>query len=783
MLSPSSSRPARESSVLEAPARPREGFESREKIAKPGSHPETMADLDVGHLVGKLLITDRVGKGASGTVYRALHQALGIPVAVKVLHVDDVDGWPEHCEKLKSEARLLARLNHPHVVRVWDFEEHAHFPYLVLEMVEGLSLAELIKQSGRLRLPRAIDTIMQIAEGLAAAHQLGIIHRDIKPANILLQRDGTAKIADFGLALLSSNQLFAQTNDKPPAGMTVVGTPAYMAPEMFFAPATVDHRADIYSLGATFYHALTGKMLFEGKSAREVLFKHAQEPFVQPEELVPGLNPSIAPVFTRMLAKDPAKRYQSYQELLGALIEVQTQSTTRKDLEMMSPLRMRDSTAEMSTTRPSSNPDLGRTGGPRPSSADFAIGAPGGSNPRTSRLDPIRVLKEGIAAARLGDKQQARQLLKRATDLDPRNETAWLWLAGLTDSPEEAIPCLERVREINPANERALQGLEESCFQAGINAAHKGNKDRARHFLQAATSYNELNENAWLGLASVAETAVEAIKCLQRVLDINPKNERAQAGLRWHRSQRPATLGWQCPLCQGRAALAQSKCPSCLAVVSLTEPEAALNAEGIEPARLEEATRRCEANVQASPDFNSLFALGLAYLNGKRLRDAITQFQGCLLVRPADAQLRTQVEVLKQRLIREQKAAEEAAKRPCILVIDDSATIRKLVALTLSKFEYTVQEAADGPSALELIRKKIPALVLLDINMPGMDGYQVCKALKANKVTAHIPVIMLSGKDGFFDKLRGKMAGCTRYLSKPFQPDVLVQEVDKYCKR
>src|SRR5262249_626153 len=149
-------------------------------------------------------------------------------------------------EELKREAQVLARLNHPNIVRVWDYEDHPKYPCLILELIEGLSLGELIEQSGRLRLNRATDLILQSAEGLAAAHKLGVIHRDVKPANILIGKDGIAKVADFGLAFLSTRELL-ETEEQTPDPKGVVGTPAYMAPEQFLAPAKVDHRSDIYS--------------------------------------------------------------------------------------------------------------------------------------------------------------------------------------------------------------------------------------------------------------------------------------------------------------------------------------------------------------------------------------------------------------------------------------------------------------------------------------------------------------------------------------------------------
>src|SRR5262249_10308670 len=150
-------------------------------MALPASRPGAPKRLaEVGQLLGKCLLTERIGQGSSGVVFRARHQTLNVSVAVKVLHIAGESSI--YCQ-LKSEARLLAQLNHPNIVRVWDFEDDPELPYLVLEYVEGQSLSDLIQRDGRLKPLRAIGIIGQIADGLAAAQRLGIVHRDVKPAN------------------------------------------------------------------------------------------------------------------------------------------------------------------------------------------------------------------------------------------------------------------------------------------------------------------------------------------------------------------------------------------------------------------------------------------------------------------------------------------------------------------------------------------------------------------------------------------------------------------------
>jgi serine/threonine protein kinase len=269
-------------------------------------------------VIGIYELVGLIGRGTTSIVYRGRHRKLEIPVAVKVLHPDELANSPQLIGQLVSEAILLAKLNHPNIVRLWDLDDQGPAPYLVLEFVAGMSLAELILQQGAVPIPFAFAIVRQAVEGLAEAHKLGIVHRDVKPGNLLLGLDGIVKVADLGLAMVVGDRLSRQAAEgsveKLPAG-----TAAYLAPEQAINPSHVDFRADIYSLGATLYHALTSFFPFEGRTSMQVISKHLREPAVPPRRYLPELTEEQSDLVMRMLEKDPTKRFESYDELRAAL--------------------------------------------------------------------------------------------------------------------------------------------------------------------------------------------------------------------------------------------------------------------------------------------------------------------------------------------------------------------------------------------------------------------------------------------------------------------------------
>ncbi len=253
-------------------------------------------------------IEEEIGRGAMSVVYRARQTALDRPVAIKVLKGDG-DRDVSRVLRLLREARTAGRLNHPGIVRGIDAGTAGGLCYFVMEYVEGRSLREILDTGGALEAREAARIARDIAAALAEVHRRGIVHRDVKPANILIDAGGRAKLLDLGLAKHTMDSTLTV------AGQTV-GTPQYMAPEQAMHPDRVDRRADIFSLGATLYHMVTGRSPFEAPSVGAVVTRLLYDDPAPASSLVRGLPPALDRILARALAKSPAERYRAASHLV-----------------------------------------------------------------------------------------------------------------------------------------------------------------------------------------------------------------------------------------------------------------------------------------------------------------------------------------------------------------------------------------------------------------------------------------------------------------------------------
>jgi serine/threonine protein kinase len=261
--------------------------------------------------IGRYKILSELGRGAMGIVYKAEDPNLDRIVALKTIIIaNDADGAAEYRKRFFLEAKAAGKLTHPNVVTTFDCGDHDGMAYLAMELVEGTDLRTRLTSDGVSPL-EAVDIVRQVAEGLAYAHERGVVHRDIKPANIMIDGKGRAKLMDFGLARVRL------ADHKTTTGM-VLGTPRYMSPEQI-AGEPVDARSDIFSLGIVLYEALTGTRLFAGEGIEQVQHSIMNVEPVPPTRMTPGLPAMLDFVVARALKRDAAVRYQDARELAGDL--------------------------------------------------------------------------------------------------------------------------------------------------------------------------------------------------------------------------------------------------------------------------------------------------------------------------------------------------------------------------------------------------------------------------------------------------------------------------------
>ena len=255
-------------------------------------------------------IIKELAAGGDGVVFEALDERAERKVAMKFLR-PELARERRQVKRFQNEARTAASIRHPNVVSVHKYGVHNKVPFIIMEHVDGETLREKIRRDGAMDEVNAVDYLFQATIGLAAAAQAGHVHRDIKPSNIMVNKNGRIKITDFGLARS------AEYGDALTQPNYIVGTPNFISPEQA-TQGEVDFRADMYALGATFYYVLTGKLPFpEAMTVTEAIHAHAFEMPKPIKEICPHLSNRLCRIVTKLLAKDPEERYDSYETLLA----------------------------------------------------------------------------------------------------------------------------------------------------------------------------------------------------------------------------------------------------------------------------------------------------------------------------------------------------------------------------------------------------------------------------------------------------------------------------------
>ncbi|MBX3393793.1 MAG: serine/threonine protein kinase [Phycisphaerae bacterium] len=306
------------------------GFITPSQIRRLNNPSEDTGSQTFMHLPG-FQIKQKIGAGAMASVYKAKQLSLDRIVAIKILP-KKLSEDPEFVERFYKEGKAAAKLNHANIVQAIDVGEYSGYHYFVMEFVDGETVYDELIRNRVYSESDALNVIIQIAKALDHAHEKGLIHRDVKPKNIMITKDKVAKLADMGLARLADDVAAAEAEKG-----RAFGTPYYISPEQIRGVADVDSRADIYSLGATLYHMVTGKVPFDGSTPASIMQKHLKQPLIPPDHLNKSLSTGLAEVVERMMAKDRNLRYRSTKDLLIDLERVR---------EGKSPLQARSAFSE-----------------------------------------------------------------------------------------------------------------------------------------------------------------------------------------------------------------------------------------------------------------------------------------------------------------------------------------------------------------------------------------------------------------------------------------------------
>lgn len=258
-------------------------------------------------------ILSKLGQGAMAVVFRAKQLSLDRLVAIKVLP-KRLSENQEFVDRFYQEGRAAARLNHPNIVQAFDVGESGGYHYFVMEYIDGKTVHDLLNDGTPVEEAEAVRIMLQSAIALAHAHAQNLIHRDVKPKNLMITNSGTVKLADMGLAREMGDYATAAAE----AGRAY-GTPYYISPEQIRGEINIDARADIYGLGATFYHMVTGKVPFDGTTPSAVMHKHLKEPLIPADHINKSLSAGVGEIIEVMMAKNPAERYSSCTEVIADL--------------------------------------------------------------------------------------------------------------------------------------------------------------------------------------------------------------------------------------------------------------------------------------------------------------------------------------------------------------------------------------------------------------------------------------------------------------------------------
>lgn len=315
---------------------------------RPGAVPdreESFVDLAAGTRVGRYLIISHIGGGGMGHVYKAHDTELNRTVALKVLP-PHLCRQTDYVNRFRAEAQAQARLNSPYVITLYSFMELPAGEVLVMEYVEGQTLAQRLRSQGPMPADEAVRLFEQVLRGVEHMHEMGVIHRDLKPSNLFLSSGGLVKLMDFGVAKVADHH-------DPSQARTMVGTLLYISPEQINGRET-DYRSDIYTLGVTLYETVTGRLPFERKSDYALMHAHVQETPPRPKHYQRRIPPALEGVILRAIEKEPSQRFQSASQFRAALLGLGVLERRQRGRCPDSPNESEPDTAAIADAMPSS---------------------------------------------------------------------------------------------------------------------------------------------------------------------------------------------------------------------------------------------------------------------------------------------------------------------------------------------------------------------------------------------------------------------------------------------
>ncbi len=416
------------------------GIASFSRVACPSCN----ATLTVPAMLGQFRLLRLIGTGGMGAIYHGVDDSLGREVAIKVM-LKALGSDPASLETFRREARMAAALNHPNIVHIYAFGEQNGQPYIVMELVPGKSLDDIISAPELAHPGRIVQIGLDVAQGLAAAADIGLIHDDVKPKNILLDTKGTAKVVDFGLASFVNKHETAQG---------IWGTPFYISPEKV-RRQPVDLRSDIYSLGGTLYHALAGVPPFDGKTPIDVVKARLTKDPKPLRQVREEILPSTERVVMRMLDFQPIKRYPNYASLVGDL------EATMQDIKKASGALDFDAGIRVLTKKASkvSPPMSGHHFKYRP--------------PEEKTATPVRLVIAALAVGAVITIAAIAAYIAVARNAEMKRIRS------------EAGPCYEQVQSFAPVADRARAAMAKvKAFQKQLDPANM----RAQSFCQQAVT-------------------------------------------------------------------------------------------------------------------------------------------------------------------------------------------------------------------------------------------------------------------------------------------------------